>query len=116
MIQLKRVYDPATPEDGVRYLVDRMWPRGIRKTDLVMEDWLKDVAPSLLLCKWFSHDPAKWAEFQQRYLAELNANTDACEPILEAARKGCVTLLYASRETKHNNAVALKAYLETKKR
>ena len=114
MIEFKRVYDSVDKRDGIRYLVERLWPRGIKKTDLRIDGWLKDVAPSTELRKWFAHDPAKWPEFQRRYSAELNKNTDAWEPILDAARRGHVTLIYSSRDTEHNNAVALKEYLEQK--
>jgi uncharacterized protein YeaO (DUF488 family) len=112
MIQTKRVYEPPAPGDGRRFLVDRLWPRGLRKEELQMEAWRKDVAPSPDLRKWFAHDPAKWPEFQQRYLDELKANPDAWQPLLEAARHGEVTLLYGARDTEHNSAVLLKAFLE----
>jgi uncharacterized protein YeaO (DUF488 family) len=108
---LKRVYDEATEEDGARFLVERLWPRGIRKTGLRLDAWLKDVAPSTALRRWFSHDPNKWPEFQQRYFAELDSHPEACGPIRSAARHGRVTLLYSSHDTEHNNAVALKKYL-----
>ena len=111
MITLKRVYDEAAPEDGVRFLVERLWPRGIKKTDLRLEAWLKDVAPSAELRRWFSHDPEKWSEFRRRYFAELDSRPGACEPIRIAARHGPVTLVYSSHDTEHNNAVALKKYL-----
>jgi uncharacterized protein YeaO (DUF488 family) len=116
MIQIKRAYDPATKEDGVRYLVERLWPRGIKKIDLVMDAWLKDVSPSPELRKWFSHDPATWAEFQQRYRAELDANPDAWQPILTAARRGKVTLIYSAHDTEHNSALLLKTFLDKKLR
>jgi uncharacterized protein YeaO (DUF488 family) len=92
--------------------VDRLWPRGLRKEDLEMEAWLKDVAPSPDLRKWFAHDPAKWSEFQQRYLAELKASPDAWQPLLEAATQANVTLLYSARDNEHNSAVLLKMFLE----
>jgi len=112
LLKTKRVYEPAEPSDGARFLVDRLWPRGIKKEKLEMEAWLKDVAPSQNLRKWFAHDPAKWQEFQRRYRAELEANPDAWKPILEAARQGNVTLLYSARDSEHNSAVLLKAFLE----
>jgi uncharacterized protein YeaO (DUF488 family) len=112
MIQLKRAYDPPAKSDGTRYLVERLWPRGVKKENLRIDAWLKDVAPSTELRKWFAHDPAKWPEFQRRYFAELESNPDACEPILGAARSGPVTLVYSSHDTEHNNAVALKDFLE----
>jgi uncharacterized protein YeaO (DUF488 family) len=111
-IQLKRVYEAESAADGVRFLVERLWPRGIRKADLKLDGWLKDAAPGTGLRKWFSHDPAKWDEFRQRYFAELTANPNAWLPILEAARRGRVTLLFSSHDTDHNNAVALKQFLE----
>jgi len=112
MIGLKRAYEEAAPEDGVRFLVERLWPRGIKKIDLKMDAWLKDVAPSDALRRWFGHDPKKWSTFRQRYSAELDSNPQAWEPIRSAARHGRVTLIYSSHDTEHNNAVALKEYLE----
>jgi len=112
LLKTKRVYEPAEPSDGARFLVDRLWPRGIKKEKLEMEAWLKDVAPSQNLRKWFAHDPAKWQEFQRRYRAELEANPDPWKPILEAAKQGNVTLLYSARDSEHNSAVLLKAFLE----
>jgi len=114
MLALKRVYDKAAPEDGVRFLVERLWPRGIKKTDLRLDDWLKDVAPSNELRRWFAHDPNKWTEFQKRYFAELDRHPEACEPIRSAARHGRVTLIYSSHDAEHNNAVALKVYLSAR--
>jgi len=110
MIKLKRVYDARTSGDGVCYLVERLWPRGIKKTSLHLDGWLKDAAPSTELRKWFSHDPAKWAEFRRKYFAELDRVPESWEPIRLAARKGTVTLLYSSHDTEHNNAVALREY------
>jgi uncharacterized protein YeaO (DUF488 family) len=115
MIKLKRVYDKEDSRDGVRYLVERLWPRGIKKTSLHLDGWLKDVGPSTELRKWFSHDPEKWEQFKRRYFAELGRAPENCEPIRQAARKGTVTLLYSSHDTEHNNAVALKEYIEEKK-
>lgn len=114
MIHLKRVYERASPSDGIRYLVERLGPRGVKKAALHLDAWLKDVAPSAALRQWFKHDPAKWEEFQRRYRRELDANPDALRPILDAARAGTVTLVYSSHDTEHNNAVALKAYVEEK--
>jgi len=116
MIQLKRVYEPAAPADGGRFLVERLCPRGLRKQDLTMDDWLKDVAPSTELRKWFGHDPEKWPEFQKRYSAELEQRPEAWGPLLQKARRGRVTLLYSSHDVEHNNAVALKKFLEAKLR
>ena len=114
MIQVKRVYEPAARGDGTRFLVDRLWPRAVKKEGLRLTAWLKEVAPSGGLRKWFGHDPKRWPEFQRRYGAELDRDPDGWQPILEAARKGTVTLLFSARDEEHNNAVALKAYLEAK--
>ncbi len=113
MIKLKRAYDPREKSDGARFLVERLWPRGVKKTELHVDGWLKDVAPSTELRQWFGHDPAKWNQFRQRYFKELEANT-AWEPLLQAARRGTVTLVYSAHDTEHNNAVALKEFLETR--
>lgn len=114
MIRVKRVYDPAGREDGARFLVDGLWPRGLKKEALELDGWLKEVAPSGGLRRWFAHQPARWEEFRRRYFAELDRNPPAWKPLLEAARRGTVTLLYAARDTERNNAVALKEYLESK--
>lgn len=115
-VRLKRTVEAAQADDGLRLLVDRLWPRGVRKDALKLDGWLKEVAPSTELRKWFDHDPVKWEEFQRRYFAELDAHPEALEVLLEAVRKGRVTLLYSSRNTEHNQAVALKVYLEKRKR
>ncbi len=111
-IRVKRVYDDAEKDDGQRILVDRVWPRGIKKEDAALALWLKEIAPSTALRKWFGHDPKKWPEFQSRYAAELKANTDAVRTLRDALKKGNVTLVYGARDTQHNNAVALKSWLE----
>ncbi len=111
-IQLKRVYDHADQPNGKSFLVERLWPRGVKKTALADAEWLKDVAPSTELRTWFHHDPLRWDEFRRRYFAELKQHQDVLQPILEAARKGTVTLLYSSHDTEHNNAVALREFLE----
>ena len=112
MLKTKRVYEPAETSDGARFLVDRLWPRGIKKEALEMKAWLKDVSPSPALRKWFAHNPARWQEFQKRYRAELEVNSGSWQPILEAAKQGDVTLLYSARDTEHNSAILLKAFLE----
>lgn len=112
MIRVKRVYDPAGPRDGRRVLVDRLWPRGVGKEALRLDGWLKEVAPSDGLRKWFAHDPKKWDAFQRRYHAELDRKPEAWQPLLAAASAGTVTLLYSARDDMRNNAVALKGYLE----
>ncbi len=111
-MRVKRAYDPVEPEDGTRFLVDRLWPRGVSKARLRVAQWLKDVAPSEELHRWFGHDPARWPEFCQRYFAELDAKPEALAPIRGALKRGEVTLVYAAQDTAYNNAVALKAYLE----
>lgn len=110
-IRVKRVYEPPSPDDGRRILVDRLWPRGTRKDSLRLDSWAKDVAPSDELRRAFCHDPRRWAEFKRRYFAELDEKPQAWRPILEAARQATVTLLYAARDAEHNNALALQAYL-----
>ena len=112
MIQIKRVYEPVAKTDGQRFLIDRLWPRGIKKESLHLVAWLKEVAPSAKLRQWFNHDPAKWHEFQQRYSAELDANSEPLQPLLDAAERGSLTLLYSAHDIDHNNAVILKAYLD----
>lgn len=116
MIKLKRAYEPVSRGDGVRFLVERLWPRGIAKEKLEIEAWLKEVGPSTALRKWFSHDPDKWDEFRRRYRRELDTRREAWQPIVVAARHGTVTLIYSSHDTEHNNAVALQQYLQPKVR
>lgn len=110
-INAKRVYDPAEKRDGRRFLVERLWPRGIKKEALHMAGWCKAAAPSNELRKWFNHDPVKWKEFQQRYRAELDERPEAWRPLLEAAGDGDVTLLFSTHDAEHNNAIALRDYL-----
>ncbi len=112
MIRVKRVYDQVETDDGTRILVDRLWPRGMKRESLKLDQWIKDVAPSEELRRWFGHDPAKWQEFQQRYFDELNKKAEIWHPILAAARQNPVTLLFSAKDVQHNNAVALKEYLE----
>ncbi|MBE3144784.1 MAG: DUF488 domain-containing protein [Planctomycetes bacterium] len=112
MLKVKRVYENTEVSDGARFLVERLWPRGMKKEDLNMQAWLKDVAPSDSLRRWFGHDPLKWGEFQKQYRAELDGNPNAWKPILEAAERGDVTLLYSARDTEHNNALVLKTFFE----
>jgi uncharacterized protein YeaO (DUF488 family) len=109
-IEIARAYDvPRTP--GRRYLVDRLWPRGVAKQDLELAGWPKELAPSTELRRWFGHDPRRWPEFRRRYLAELESRPEAWRPLLEAARAGDVTLLYAARDADRNNAVVLRDFL-----
>ncbi len=112
VLKLKRVYENSERSDGARFLVERLWPRGMKKAQLKLDAWLKDVAPSDSLRRWFGHDPLKWNEFQKKYRVELSDNPDAWKPILEAAKRGNVTLLYSSRDREHNNALVLKSFLE----
>jgi len=112
MLKVKRVYEPPDPTDGARFLVERLWPRGMRKELLQLDGWLKDVAPGNPLRKWFGHDPAKWDEFKSRYFAELAKNPKALQSLIDAAGRGNVTLLYSAHDTMHNNALVLKEYLE----
>lgn len=112
MIVVKRAYEKAEKTDGKRFLVDRLWPRGVTKEALAIDTWLKDAAPSTELRKWYGHESAKWNEFRKRYFAELKAEAAAWEPLIEAARKGTITLVYSSKELELNNAVALKEFLD----
>lgn len=113
MIKVKRIYEAPEKSDGVRLLVERLWPRGLKKTEAKLDAWQREVAPSTTLRKWFNHDPAKWHEFEQRYFHELDRHADAWLPILDAVRKGPVTLLFSSHNAEFNNVVALKEYLES---
>ncbi|MDT7970750.1 MAG: DUF488 domain-containing protein [Vulcanisaeta sp.] len=113
IIRVKRVYDPPSSDDGVRILVDRLWPRGLRKDAVRVDVWLRDVAPSDELRRWFGHDPSKWEEFKRRYFEELK-NNKAVEELMKLIRDGkTITLLYSTKSP-YNNAVALKEYLESK--
>jgi len=114
-IDVKRVYEEVARDDGVRFLVDRLWPRGIRKDALSNTVWLKDVAPSNELRKWFGHDPARWKEFQKRYYDELKKKPVAWKPITDAIKQGNVTLLFGAKDLEMNQAVVLKEFLEGKK-
>jgi uncharacterized protein YeaO (DUF488 family) len=114
MIQTKRAYEPASKTDGARILVERLWPRGIKKEALSLDTWLKDVAPSTELRQWFQHDPAKWQEFRKRYRRELEANPEPWQRLLSRARRGRLTLVYSSHDQEHNNAVALQEFLAQK--
>ena len=109
-IQIKRVYEKPDAKDGFRILVDRLWPRGLTKEKAALDLWLKDIAPSTDLRKWFNHDPEKWKEFQKRYRKELKENKEAVDTLKEHLKKGTVTLLYAARDEAHNEAEVLKDY------
>jgi uncharacterized protein YeaO (DUF488 family) len=114
MLRLKRAYEPVSRADGMRVLVERLWPRGVSKAELYLDGWIKDVAPSTELRRWFSHDPEKWPEFRALYFRELDSRPESWRPLLSAARRRTVTLVYSSHDEEHNNAVALKDYLQTK--
>lgn len=114
-IRVARVYKAEEAGQGRRFLVDRLWPRGIKKSDLQLDGWLKDVAPSEQLRKWFGHDAARWREFVRRYRAELDEHPESWKPLQAAARRGRVLLLFGAKDEAHNNAVALRDYLEDEK-
>jgi uncharacterized protein YeaO (DUF488 family) len=114
MIKIKRIYDLPSAEDGVRILIDRLWPRGLSKNGAKVDLWLKEIAPSDKLRKWFAHEPKKWIEFKQKYFKELNPNQERVDLIIKKAKGGNVTLLFGAKEERFNNAVALKEYIETK--
>jgi uncharacterized protein YeaO (DUF488 family) len=114
-ISLKRVYEAPSRSDGYRILVDRLWPRGLSKQNARVDLWAKEAAPSAELRRWFSHEPDRWTEFKRRYFKELRGRQESLEPILERIRAGRVTFLFASRESRFNNAVALKEYVERAK-
>ncbi len=111
VVKLKRAYDAPAPDDGMRILVDRLWPRGVSKSSARIDLWLKEIAPSTALRKWFGHDPAKWSRFHDRYFRELDENPEAVEKLLEQVHRGTVTLVYAAKDQEHNDAVALREYL-----
>jgi uncharacterized protein YeaO (DUF488 family) len=110
-IRSGRIYDPPLSDDGARVLVDRLWPRGLRKEKAALTLWLKEIAPSPTLRKWFGHDPARWTEFTRSYRAELARNDEAVAKVVDLSKRGPVTLLYAAHDTAHNHALVLAAYL-----
>lgn len=112
MIKLKRVYEAPSPKDGLRILVERLWPRGLTKERAAVGLWLKDVAPSPELRKWFGHDPARWEQFQKRYRDELRTKTKAVQLLKQKGKESTVTLVYAARDEDHNGALALKLFLQ----
>jgi uncharacterized protein YeaO (DUF488 family) len=114
MLKIKRVYDPPSPNDGKRILIDRLWPRGLKKEDAKVDVWIKEVAPSTQLRMWYGHDPKKWVEFKRRFFSELHRRQDLVEGIVNASRKGTVTLLFGSKEERFNNAVAIKEFVEAR--
>jgi uncharacterized protein YeaO (DUF488 family) len=116
MIKMKRVYESASRQDGLRVLVDRLWPRGLTKERAAVDWWAKDVAPSTELRKWFAHDPAKWKQFQTRYRKELQKKKDVLELLNKVSRRRTVTLVYGARDEEHNEARVLKSILDSAKR
>jgi uncharacterized protein YeaO (DUF488 family) len=116
MVTLKRAYDPIAATDGKRLLVERLWPRGLSKDTLKLDGWIREVAPTTELRKWFGHDPAKWRQFRTRYFRELDSQPESWQSIVSLARRGTVTLVYSSHDEEHNNAVALRDYLQLKTR
>ena len=116
MIKIKRIYDTPTEDDGFRILLDRLWPRGLTKEKAKVDLWLKEIAPSDQLRKWYAHDPKKWVEFRKRYFNDLHAKRELVNQIVQKTKEGDVTLLYSSKEEKINNAVALKEYIAKKKK
>ena len=112
MLKIKRIYDQASPDDGKRILIDRLWPRGMKKEDAKIDEWLKDIAPSDELRKWFAHDPGKWQEFRERYKKELKGKSDIIARLKKQVKQEDITLLYSARDEEHNNAVVLKEMLK----
>ncbi|MCB1980110.1 MAG: DUF488 domain-containing protein [Burkholderiaceae bacterium] len=110
-VLIKRAYEPPAPQDGARILIDRLWPRGIKKEALVLDQWAKELAPSTALRQWFGHEPARWAEFQKRYAVELQAQAEALDALRARARHSAVTLVYGAHDEAHNNAVVVRALL-----
>ena len=115
-LKLKRVYEPSDKNDGTRILIDRLWPRGMTKAKAGVDIWLKELAPSAELRKWFGHDPDKWTEFKKRYRAELEENDEQLARLREEIKKGAVTLLYGAKDEEHNDAVALAEFLRNQKK
>lgn len=111
-VKIKRAYEPAQKDDGCRILVDRVWPRGVRREEAALDGWLREAAPSAGLRRWFGHRPELWPEFRRRYFEELAQHEELLKPLLEKAEKGTLTLVYGAREEKYNNAAALRDYLE----
>lgn len=108
---MKRAYEAPAADDGARILVDRLWPRGLRKTDAAIDLWIKDIAPSTGLRKWFGHDPARWPEFRQRYVEEIERHPEQLDELRTRARTGRITLVFAAHDEAHNNAVVLRDVL-----
>jgi len=116
MLRLKRVYEPPARSDGRRILVDRLWPRGLSKKDAAVDEWLKEIAPSTELRRWFDHDPGKWSEFERRYRHELRAHADLLRDLAARASRGTITLVYGARDETHNDAVVLAGVIRARVR
>jgi uncharacterized protein YeaO (DUF488 family) len=110
-VRLKRAYEPPEADDGTRILVDRLWPRGVKKADAAIDEWMKEIAPSPVLRKWFGHDSARWEEFRRRYKSEIREHPDELERLRGLAQRGCVTLVFAAHDETHNNAVVIRDLL-----
>jgi len=111
-VRLKRAYEPPAKSDGHRYLVDRIWPRGVSRDEAELEDWLKEIAPSNELRKWFDHDPERWAEFRRRYMSELKQHRDELRELARQAADIRITLVYGARDQEHNQAIVIRQYLK----
>ena len=107
-VKLKRAYEPPTPDDGMRILIDRLWPRGVTKERAAIDQWMKDISPSTELRKWFGHDPARWDEFRRRYAKEVHQHAELLDQLRSLAREGPITLVYSARDEKHNDAIELR--------
>ena len=116
MVKIKRAYDKISPDDGKRILVDRLWPRGIKKDEAKIDEWIKEIAPSNELRKWFAHDPSKWQEFKKRYREELKDQSNLIKILKHRAKKGNITLIFSARDTEHNNAVVLSELISKRQR
>jgi uncharacterized protein YeaO (DUF488 family) len=114
MVKLKRAYEPVSSTDGIRLLVERLWPRGLSTENLKLDGWIREVGPTTQLRKWFGHDPGKWSRFRTRYFRELDTRPESWQPIASLAKRRTVTLVYSSHDSEHNNAVALRDYLRLK--
>jgi uncharacterized protein YeaO (DUF488 family) len=110
-VKLKRAYEPAATNDGTRILIDRLWPRGVKKADAAIDQWVKDIAPSTALRKWFGHDPERWTEFRRRYAAEVHQHPHQLGALRTLARQGPITLVFSAHDELHNDAVALRGFL-----
>ncbi len=111
MIKIKRIYDPASPDDGKRIYIDRLWPRGMKKEEVKIDEWLKEISPSDALRKWFGHDPSKYGEFKRRYKKELEEHSETLERIKKEAKKKRVTILFSAKDVEHNNATVMRELL-----